>query len=107
MITSTAEAMTSVSIVDDDMDDAEGAGVESGESQSFDEHLGKRVAKVFELVPDKDGDCTYRGEVKMVIQYEGEVLFYILYDDGDDEEVSIDELSGEFLPPYFLRLECR
>lgn len=96
--------MTSVSIVDDDMDDAEGAGVESGESQSFDEHLGKRVAKVFELVPDKDGDCTYRGEVKMVIQYEGEVFYFIEYDDGDAEDVFLVELSGEFLPPYIHRL---
>ena len=101
-MTSTAEAMASLSIVDDDADVAEVAGVESGGSQSFDEHLGKRVAKVFELVPDKDGDCTYRGEVKMVVQYDGRVLFYILYDDGDDEEVFIDELSGELvLTPVF------
>lgn len=68
------------------------------------EHLGKRVAKVFGLAPDDDGDCTYRGTVKKVEEYEGEIFYYIEYDDGDDEEVFLVELSGEFLPPYIHRL---
>jgi pantothenate kinase type III len=63
---------------------------------SYGEHIGKRVAKYFNVEAD-DGDNIFRGNVVAVIEVEGEDPdFRIKYDDGDSEDVTIDELAGEF-----------
>jgi pantothenate kinase type III len=62
------------------------------------EYIGKRVAKHFEVEAD-DGDNIFRGIVARVIEFEGEDPdFRIQYDDGDSEDVAMDELLGEYLP---------
>ena len=59
------------------------------------EYIGKRVAKHFE-VEDDDGDNIFRGKVVAVIEIEGgDPDFRIQYDDGDREDVAMDELLGE------------
>jgi pantothenate kinase type III len=64
------------------------------------EYIGKRVAKHFEVEAD-DGDNIFRGKVAAVIEVEGEDPdFRINYDDGDSEDVAIDELLGKYVPSY-------
>ena len=60
------------------------------------EYVGKRVAKHFEVEAD-DGDNIFRGKVAAaVIEVEGgDPDFRIQYDDGDREDVAMDELLGE------------
>ena len=59
------------------------------------EYVGKRVAKHFEVEAD-DYDNIFRGKVAAVIGVEGEDPdFRIQYDDGDREDVAMDELLGE------------
>jgi len=60
-------------------------------------YMGKRVAKWFKE-PDKNGDNIYRGSVTKIFKGEtGDnvetVLFHIDFDDGDGEDVEIDELD--------------
>ncbi|KAL7544124.1 hypothetical protein ACHAXR_013528 [Thalassiosira sp. AJA248-18] len=56
------------------------------------DHVGKRVAKHFEVEAD-DGDNIFRGNVVKVIDAEGGGHdFRIQYDDGDSEDVSTSEL---------------
>ena len=60
-------------------------------------HVGKRIAKHFEVEAD-DGDNIFRGKVVKVIPGDGGVDdFHIQYDDGDKEDVSLDELMGKWL----------
>eukprot|EP00579_Thalassiosira_antarctica_P001658 CAMPEP_0201869050 /NCGR_PEP_ID=MMETSP0902-20130614/2711_1 /ASSEMBLY_ACC=CAM_ASM_000551 /TAXON_ID=420261 /ORGANISM="Thalassiosira antarctica, Strain CCMP982" /LENGTH=685 /DNA_ID=CAMNT_0048394489 /DNA_START=121 /DNA_END=2178 /DNA_ORIENTATION=- len=60
------------------------------------EHVGKRVAKHFEVEAD-DGDNIFRGKVMKVIKAEGgENEFRIKYDDGDSEDVTTSELFDMF-----------
>lgn len=64
-------------------------------------HLGKRVAKHFDVKAD-DGDNIFRGTVVEIIESDGsDPQFRIQYDDGDTEDVAADELIGESL--NFLR----
>ncbi len=59
------------------------------------EHVKKRVAKHFESEED-DGDNIFRGTVsELVTVDDGPNVFLVKYDDGDSEEVSLDELFGE------------
>jgi len=60
------------------------------------EHVGKRVAKHFEVEAD-DGDNIYRGKVTKVVEVEGrDCEFRIQYDDGDSEDVTSSELFDMF-----------
>jgi len=60
------------------------------------EHVGKRVAKHFEVEAD-DGDNIYRGKVTEVVAVEGrDHEFRIQYDDGDSEDVTSSELFDMF-----------
>jgi hypothetical protein len=57
-------------------------------------YVGKRVAKVFSE-PDEDGNCTYRGMVLNWVVDEGAVPYFrVLYSDGDEEDVGLDDLKG-------------
>ena len=59
-------------------------------------HVGQRVAKVFDIEAD-DGDNIYRGTVRKVIEVEGGGKeFRIQYDDGDSEDVTMEDLYSEF-----------
>jgi hypothetical protein len=59
------------------------------------DHVGQRVAKMFDVEAD-DGDNVYRGRVVKVVEAEGGKKEYnIKYDDGDEEDVSLDTLFGE------------
>jgi pantothenate kinase type III len=60
-----------------------------------DEHVGKRVAKVFDIEED-DGDNIFRGTVQDVVKTDGKKEYRIKYDDGDIEDVSEDTLFGEY-----------
>jgi hypothetical protein len=56
------------------------------------DHVGKRVAKHFDVEAD-DGDNIFRGKVaKAIVAEGGEPEFRINYDDGDSEDVSEKEL---------------
>eukprot|EP00584_Thalassiosira_punctigera_P006535 CAMPEP_0172538208 /NCGR_PEP_ID=MMETSP1067-20121228/9646_1 /TAXON_ID=265564 ORGANISM="Thalassiosira punctigera, Strain Tpunct2005C2" /NCGR_SAMPLE_ID=MMETSP1067 /ASSEMBLY_ACC=CAM_ASM_000444 /LENGTH=758 /DNA_ID=CAMNT_0013323661 /DNA_START=132 /DNA_END=2408 /DNA_ORIENTATION=+ len=58
----------------------------------LEEHVGKRVAKHFEVEAD-DGDNIYRGKVMEIVEVEGkDHEFRIKYDDGDSEDVTSGEL---------------
>ena len=64
-------------------------------------YMGKRVAKWF-TEPDTNGDNYYCGSVTKIFNGEAEkgvetVLFHIVFDDGDGEDVEIEELDGMFL----------
>eukprot|EP00571_Detonula_confervacea_P012643 CAMPEP_0172311816 /NCGR_PEP_ID=MMETSP1058-20130122/15787_1 /TAXON_ID=83371 /ORGANISM="Detonula confervacea, Strain CCMP 353" /LENGTH=634 /DNA_ID=CAMNT_0013025109 /DNA_START=147 /DNA_END=2051 /DNA_ORIENTATION=+ len=59
------------------------------------EHVGKRVAKHFEVEAD-DGDNIFRGDVVKVIETDKEDEFRIQYDDGDSEDITIGELYDLF-----------
>ena len=53
------------------------------------------MAKHFKVEAD-DGDKIFRGKVVAVIEVEGEDPdFRIQYDDGDSEDVAIDDLLSE------------
>ena len=56
-------------------------------------HVGKRVAKVFDVESD-DGDNIFRGSVteEIFIETNNSKYYRILYDDGDDEDVTADSL---------------
>lgn len=59
------------------------------------DHVGQRVAKMFDVEAD-DGDNVYRGRVVKVVEAEGGKKEYnIKYDDGDEEDVSLDTLFGK------------
>ncbi|KAL9191506.1 hypothetical protein ACHAXT_001212 [Thalassiosira profunda] len=59
-------------------------------------HVGKRVAKHFD-VEAEDGDNIFRGKVaKIVARNGGKEEFFIQYDDGDSEDVSESELLDMF-----------
>lgn len=60
-----------------------------------DEHVGKRVAKVFDI-EDDDGNNVFRGTVFGVSDVDGKKEYRIKYDDGDVEDVYIDTLFGEY-----------
>ncbi len=94
--------MASLSISDDNEDDVdeEARVVKVAGSHSFHEYVGKRVAKKFG-VPDDDGDITYRGLVKELVDFEGEPCFYIRYDDGDNKHVGLDKLRGVLYITFF------
>lgn len=68
----------------------------SSSTQPRNEHVGKRVAKQFDVEAD-DGDNIFRGTVINAIIVEGsnEPDYRIQYDDGDIEDVAADELLGE------------
>jgi hypothetical protein len=55
--------------------------------------IGSRVAKNFG-VPDKDGDCVYRGTILEKVQKLPKT-FRVFYDDMDSEEMYLYELRGE------------
>jgi hypothetical protein len=59
-----------------------------------DEHIGRRVAKLFDVEAD-DGDNIYRGTVVGVNERDGAKEYGIKYDDGDTEDVSVVTLFGE------------
>lgn len=73
-----------------------------------DELIGLRVARNFPNRPDVDGDTVYRGTVFAVDPGEPEDgaqhsikdlendLFLIMFDDGDKEDLSVQELYGTF-----------
>lgn len=70
-------------------------GGSSNRAQPRSEHVGKRVAKHFDVEAD-DGDNIFRGTVIQVIDVEDSLPDYrIQYDDGDSEDVTTDELLGE------------
>ena len=58
------------------------------------DHLGKRVAKVFDVETD-DGDNIYRGTVVEVFEVDGKKEYRIKYDDGDVEDVYVETLFGK------------
>ena len=61
----------------------------------FETYIGKKVAKEFQ-VPDADGENIYRGQVLEHNIYEGTMpMFRVVYQDGDEEDVSLDDLGGE------------
>ncbi len=57
-------------------------------------HIGKRVAKYFAQAQE-DGDHIYRGTINKVSQGKYASYFFVVYDDGDSEEVFLDELYGK------------
>lgn len=60
------------------------------------EYVGKRVAKQFKVETD-DGDNIFRGKVAKIFEVDGkDPDFHIQYDDGDSEDVAMDELLGMF-----------
>lgn len=69
------------------------------------EHIGKRVAKVFDVESD-DGDNIYRGTVKELADVDGFDGYRVLYDDGDKEDVSVNTLFGENLSNFNSCLLC-
>eukprot|EP00956_Cyclotella_meneghiniana_P030406 scaffold76380_cov66-Cyclotella_meneghiniana.AAC.4 len=69
------------------------------------EHIGKRVAKVFDVESD-DGDNIYRGTVKELADVDGFDGYRVLYDDGDKEDVSVNTLFGENLSNFNSCLPC-
>ena len=72
-------------------------------------HVGKRVAKHFDVEAD-DGDNVFRGKVMRVVKVDSGQAFHIQYDDGDSEDVSVGELFGElpaFSPMDALLLQLR
>lgn len=63
---------------------------------SSESHVGKRVAKVFDVETD-DGDNIFRGRVAKEIVVEGKGKHYrINYDDGDAEDVTAEVLFDMF-----------
>jgi pantothenate kinase type III len=69
--------------------------VETRKLDALNEYVGKRVAKRFNVETD-DGDKIFRGIVMKVIEIPGaESEFLIKYDDGDGEDVTMDELLSE------------
>lgn len=74
----------------------------SNSAQPRNEHVGKRVAKHFN-VEAEDGDNIFRGTVIEAIEGEGsEPDYRVQYDYGDTEDVAVDELFGEY--NFFLGL---
>ncbi|KAL3782164.1 hypothetical protein HJC23_004527 [Cyclotella cryptica] len=59
--------------------------------KGHEEHLGKRVAKVFDVETD-EGDNIYRGTVVEVFEVDGKKEYRIKYDDGDVEDVYVETL---------------
>lgn len=57
-----------------------------------DEFIGKRVAKHF--LNDENVEELFRGTVTKTRLYEGHILYFILYDDSDSEEVYLEHLSS-------------
>jgi hypothetical protein len=70
---------------------------------SDEEHVGKRVAKVFDVEAD-DGDNVYRGTVKEVAIVDGKKEFRVAYDDGDVDDVSDETLFGELLDHLIVKI---
>jgi hypothetical protein len=70
---------------------------------SDEEHVGKRVAKVFDVEAD-DGDNVYRGTVKEVAIVDGKKEFRVAYDDGDVDDVSDETLFGELLDRLIVKI---
>lgn len=58
----------------------------SGES-----HVGKRVAKVFDVESD-DGDNVFRGSVTEENEDDNKKYYRVVYDDGDEEDVTAENL---------------
>lgn len=63
--------------------------------KNADEHVGKRVAKVFDM-EDDGGDNIFRGTVEGFVEVDGKKEYRIKYDDGDVEDVFEDTLFGEY-----------
>lgn len=81
--------MASLSIADDSAEDVTGElGAEGDESNSFQNHVDKRVAKL------SDGDYINRGTVVQMEIFLGKSHFLILYDDLDTERVAPNGLPG-------------
>jgi len=55
--------------------------------------IGKRIAKYFDQAAE-DNDHMYRGTVDNMKQTRGVLMFHVSYDDGDKEQVPLDDLQA-------------
>ncbi len=61
----------------------------------YNKYVGEKIAKEFED-PDEDGDHLYRGQVLSYFVYDnGEPYFRVVYTDGDEEDINLDELKSK------------
>jgi pantothenate kinase type III len=64
--------------------------------------FGQRVAKRFSM-RDDDGDPIFRGTITAVHRDNGKYQYYVRYDDGDGEDMTVVDLYGTFLGLQIVR----
>ena len=60
-----------------------------------DKYVGKRVAKYFDQADMTTSDHMYRGTIKEVNRKKNVPYYFVVYDDGDNEQVSLEVVEGK------------